>query len=82
MVDAECRGLTVLEVAANSGVANDIAELARRFVRENEVVAGEKWGVTAKKWGVRLPRGVKVKSVAGDSSKRTENEPGGNQAGE
>ena len=82
MVNAECRGLTVLEVAANSGVANDIAELARRFVRENEVVAGKKWGVTAKKWGARLPRGVKVKGVAGEALKRADVGPGGNQDGE
>lgn len=82
MINAECRGLTVLEVAANSGVANDIAELARRFVRENEVVAGKKWGITAKKWGVRLPRGVKMKAVAGEALKRADVGPGGNQDGE
>ena len=48
MVDAECRGLTIQEVAPTSVVARDVAELARRLTREGEVPR-KKWGAAAKK---------------------------------
>ncbi|MFT3943576.1 MAG: hypothetical protein QM705_07110 [Ancrocorticia sp.] len=64
MVDAECRGLTLQEAAANSGIAQDIAALAGRFV-EDEVVAAKKWGVSARK-GISVKKGVAGKTgVAG-----------------
>ncbi len=70
MVDAECRGLTIQEVAPTSVVARDVAELARRLTREGEVPR-KKWGAdaekgaAAEKWRAKLSISAKERALPG-----------------
>lgn len=69
IIDAECRGLTIQEVAPSSVVARDISELARRVAREGEVPSKKRWGAAAKKWGAKLSNNAK-KPVSSEFKER------------